>query len=182
MTNSKKEQNGCDDRICEIKAGKNEGAGDVAIAPELDVSEWLNTNEKNVKLADLKGKVVLVEVFQMLCPGCVIHSLPQAKRLHSMFRDSETLVILGLHSVFEHHDAMQKKSLQAFLSEFRYDFPVAIDQHKDGDKLPETMKKYALNGTPSLVIIDKNGKIREILFGQVNDLVLGIKLGKLLVE
>ncbi|USN88305.1 MAG: TlpA family protein disulfide reductase [Candidatus Nomurabacteria bacterium] len=149
---------------------------------ELVVAEWLNTDGKEIKLSELKGKVVLIEVFQMLCPGCVTHSLPQAKRLHSIFRDREKVVVLGLHSVFEHHEAMRKESLHAFLSEFRYDFPVAIDQHKDNDRLPETMKKFDLNGTPSLIIIDKKGELREIVFGAIDDLVLGIKIGKLLAE
>ncbi|MEZ4104374.1 MAG: redoxin domain-containing protein [Candidatus Paceibacterota bacterium] len=179
MTDKQKKEVNCEDGVCEVK---DDNDGVMTQLPELVVSEWLNTGGKNINLTDLKGKVIIIEAFQMLCPGCVTHSLPQAKRLHSMFADEEKLVVLGLHSVFEHHKAMQKESLEAFLSEFRYTFPVAIDKHNDNSRLPESMKNFALNGTPSLIIIDKQGKLREILFGAVDDLVLGIKLGKLLSE
>lgn len=52
--------------------------------PELQVSEWLNTPEP-LSLAALRGQVVVVHAFQMLCPGCVSHGLPQAKRLTQVF-------------------------------------------------------------------------------------------------
>lgn len=175
---AKDEDQKCKGGMCKIDV-KN--SGEVS-SVELEVSEWLNTNGKEIKLTDLKGKVVLVEAFQMLCPGCINHGLPQINRLHSIFRNEDEVFIIGLHSVFEHHEAMQKESLEAFLSEFRYNFPVAIDEHKDGSALPETMKKFGLNGTPSLIIIDKKGELREILFGAVDDLVLGLKVGKLLRE
>lgn len=58
------------------------------LAPEWQVSEWLNSSEA-LALNDLKGRVVLVEAFQMLCPGCVSHALPQAKRVAETFDDHE---------------------------------------------------------------------------------------------
>ena len=48
-------------------------------APELAVSRWFNTGA-NPMLADLRGEGVVIEAFEMLCPGCVSHGLPQAKR------------------------------------------------------------------------------------------------------
>ena len=70
---------------------------------ELDVTEWVG--EPPGSLADLRGRVVAIEAFQMLCPGCVQHGLPQAQRLHRLFR-REDVVVIGLHTVFEHHDVM----------------------------------------------------------------------------
>lgn len=178
--NNKKtiDSDGCADGACEIDAIDAETSPSL----ELEVAEWLNSDGKEIKLSDLKGQVVVIEAFQMLCPGCVNHGLPQLNRLHSIFRNEDEVFVLGLHSVFEHHEAMPKESLKAFLSEFRYTFPVAIDKHENGHDVPETMKKLALNGTPSLIIIDKKGKLREILFGVVDDLVLGLKIGRLLAE
>ena len=72
-------------------------------APELAITRWFNT-DGNLTLADLRGEVVVIEAFQMLCPGCVSHGLPQAKRIQQAFGNDVT--VLGLHSVFEHHDAM----------------------------------------------------------------------------
>lgn len=175
MSEQKNEPN-CDGGKCEISNVENKKTQTL----ELEVSDWLNTDGKDLKLSDLLGKVVVIDVFQMLCPACVNHSLPQASRLHSFFRDQSKVCVIGLHSVFEHHEAMQKESLKAFLYEFRYDFPVAIDKYLNNSPIPETMKKYNLQGTPSLIIIDQEGNLKEILFGVVDDLVLGLKIGKLL--
>lgn len=146
-----------------------------AQAPEFDVTEWIGGARP---LADVRGNVVLVEAFQMLCPSCVSHALPQMKRAQAAFPD---LVVLGLHTVFEHHEAMTPLALKAFLSEYRIDFPVAVDRH-DGDAVPVTMRRYALRGTPSALIIDKRGILRLSAFGAVDDLVLGGHLGRLLAE
>lgn len=72
-------------------------------APGLKVSTWLNAPEP-ITLESLAGKVILIEAFQMLCPGCVEHGLPQASRVRATFSESE-VAVLGLHSVFEHHEA-----------------------------------------------------------------------------
>lgn len=47
------------------------------IAPPLQVSEWLNTPQP-ISLAPLRGRVVVLHAFQMLCPACVAHGLPPA--------------------------------------------------------------------------------------------------------
>ena len=49
------------------------------IAPELQTTDWLNTDNP-ITLEALRGKIVLIEAFQMLCPGCVSRALPQAMR------------------------------------------------------------------------------------------------------
>ena len=59
-------------------------------APALFVSQWLNTPAP-IDLADLRGKVVAIFAFQMLCPACVAHSLPQATQLR--FRPSSGLAM-----------------------------------------------------------------------------------------
>ena len=83
--------------------------------PELNVSQWFNTPEA-ITLTSLKGKVIVLEAFQMLCPGCVAHGIPLAQRVAAAF-PKDQVAVLGLHTVFEHHDAMTPVSLQAFLLE-----------------------------------------------------------------
>ncbi len=61
-----------------------------SLAPELAVSQWFNTPEP-LSLAGLRGKVVLLHAFQMLCPGCTAHGTPQAERAHQMFGRSGLL-------------------------------------------------------------------------------------------
>lgn len=48
------------------------------------------------------------------------HGLPQAERIQTTFGDDVT--VMGLHTVFEHHDAMTLVSLEAFLHEYRITF------------------------------------------------------------
>ena len=88
----------------------------------------------------------------MLCPGCVSHGIPQAQRIREAF-SQENVVVLGLHSVFEHHAAMTPVSLEAFLHEYKITFPVGVDTpHASG--MPETMQAYGMQGTPTLLLID----------------------------
>ncbi len=148
-------------------------------APELAVTQWFNTAD-SPSLADLRGEVVVIEAFQMLCPGCVSHGLPQAKRIQQTFGNDVTM--LGLHCVFEHHEAMTPVSLEAFLYEYRITFPVGVDAHTPGVALPVTMGRYELQGTPSLVLIDRAGRIRLNAFGQADDLAVGAILGRLIDE
>ncbi|GAB4307374.1 MAG: redoxin domain-containing protein [Roseovarius sp.] len=143
----------------------------------LHVAEWLNT-ERPLALEDFRGKVVAIEVFQMLCPGCVMHGLPQAGRIAAAFDPAEVAVI-GLHSVFEHHAANGRDTLAAFLYEWRIRFPVAIDAPGDG-ALPRTMQAWQLQGTPTLVLIDAAGRMRARHFGQIGDLALGAAIMSLL--
>ena len=86
-------------------------------SPELIVSKWLNSDAP-LSLESLRGKVIAIHAFQMLCPGCVLHGIPQAQKLFEIF-NPEHVQVLGLHTVFEHHEAMEEKSLRAFLHEFR---------------------------------------------------------------
>lgn len=146
---------------------------------ELDVQEWVN--HEGLSNEDLRGKVVVVEVFQMLCPGCVNHGVPQAQKIHRMIDESQVQVI-GLHSVFEHHDVMTPEALKVFIDEFGIKFPAAVDMPREGQRIPSTMKKYRLEGTPSIILADRKGRIRQVQFGQVDDFVLGLLLGSLLSE
>ena len=142
--------------------------------------EWLNT-DRALSMQDFRGKVLAVEVFQMLCPGCVSHGLPQAARIASTFSPDKVAVI-GLHSVFEHHDAMTPVALRAFLHEYRIRFPVAVDLPGDPGPLPRTMAEWQLEGTPTLVLFDRQGQMRARHFGQVSDLALGAQIMALTVE
>lgn len=145
----------------------------------LDVETWVNSEP--VDLADLRGRVVAIEAFQMLCPGCVSHGLPQARRIWQTFKRSD-VVVLGLHTVFEHHEVMTPEALRVFLSEYRIPFPVAVDRPLPGRSIPATMGRYQLQGTPSLLLLDRHGRLRHVLFGASEDLTVGVRIGELLAE
>ena len=108
-----------------------------ALAPELETSQWLNTLEP-LRLSGLKGRVIVLHAFQMLCPGCVSHGIPQASAIHELYADEEVQVI-GLHTVFEHHDVMTVEALKAFAHEYRIRFPIAVDRPSTSGTTPVTM-------------------------------------------
>jgi len=150
-------------------------------APPIVADEWINTPTP-ISLDALRGRVVLIEAFQMLCPGCVSTALPQAQRVRQLFR-ADQLAVIGLHSVFEHHAAQgSRAALEAFAHEYRLGFPIAIDKQADTGGVPLTMRAYAMQGTPTLVLIDRQGGLRMQRFGHVDDLLLGQALGALMAE
>ena len=150
------------------------------LAPELAVSQWFNTSEP-LALSKLRGRVVMLHAFQMLCPGCVSHGTPQAQRAYNLFRNTD-LAVIGLHTVFEHHAAMTPVGLEAFIHEYRLTFPIGVDQAGEENPIPVTMRRYQIQGTPTAIIIGRDGIIRYHGFGQEQDMALGAILGSLLAE
>ena len=149
-------------------------------APPLHVTRWFNSDAP-IDLAALRGRVVLLHAFQMLCPACVSHGLPQAVKARELFRETD-LAVIGLHTVFEHHAVMDAAALQVFIAEYRLTFPIGIDAPADNGSIPLTMQAYGLQGTPSLVLIDRAGQVRASHFGIVDDMALGGLIGRLIGE
>ncbi|MFN2335066.1 MAG: TlpA family protein disulfide reductase [Wenzhouxiangellaceae bacterium] len=148
--------------------------------PEWSIEQWINT-DRSLEPDGFEGRVVMIHAFQMLCPGCVQHAVPQAERVHRSQAGDE-LIVIGLHTVFEHHQAMGPDALAAFVHEYRITHPIGIDQPAPDQRLPLTMQRWELNGTPSLILLDRSGRVRLNRFGRVDDLELGLMLGKLLAE
>jgi hypothetical protein len=153
---------------------------DAPQAIEWSTSQWFNADGP-LTLAGLRGKVVMLHAFQMLCPGCVSHGVPQAERVHHLFSRDDVAVV-GLHTVFEHHAAMTPVALEAFLHEYRITHPVGVDAAVANEAIPQTMRAYAMQGTPSLILIDRAGRMRLHEFGRMDDLRLGSLLGRLVTE
>ena len=136
------------------------------IAPEWVISEWINGS--GTSLHDLRGKVVVVEFFQLWCPGCNKFSIPLMKEWGQTFHDeieAEDLKIVSIHTVFEGHDYQMPERLRDFVKEKGIHHLVGIDHHKPGEHLPETMQRYNTMGTPEVTIIDQDGLIRMQRFG-----------------
>lgn len=148
-------------------------------APPMVVERWFNTDQP-ITLESLRGRIVVLHAFQMLCPGCVANAIPQARKLSEIARSIDDLVVLGIHTVFEHHAAMTPVSLEAFLHEYKITFPVAVDRPSPDGPIPQTMAAYGFRGTPSTVIVDRDGRIARHSFGAEDDLALGLILGNLL--
>jgi len=153
---------------------------DAPLAPEVAVSHWFNTDQ-TLTLAGLRGNVVMLHAFQMLCAGCTLQATPQAVRMWLKYREAG-LKVIGLHTVFEHHAVMTPDALAVYLHEFRIPFPVGVDLAEEGESTPRTMQTYRLQGTPSTLLIDRAGRLRHQRFGMETDEALPRTIAALLAE
>lgn len=208
-------------------------------APLLSVSAWVQGTEANFDR--LLGQVVLVEVFQVNCPGCFLYALPQAVELYRKYSE-HGLAVLGVATAFEDFDKNNLENLtrlaehgevigetlrvlsrQGKLSAgrlpYRIPFPLAMDRlvrrrgevtdnvvttfiqdHIPGfeqqskayqqqirqqvlsylqslDYHAETFERFELKGTPSHILVDKKGILRDCAFGAYPELearILGL--------
>lgn len=132
-------------------------------APELDAAEWINSPP--LTLASLRGRVVVVEFFQMHCPGCRKFSRPLMREWDEAFRNDPRIVLLSVHTVFEGHEGQGPKRLKAYLKRHGAARPVAVDRHEGADHVPVTMRRWATRGTPCLAVVDAAGVVRFKVLG-----------------
>ncbi len=147
--------------------------------PEISASRWLNAPGK-LSLKDYRGKVIVVAAFQILCPGSLKYLLPQATRLRAAFTEAE-VAVLGLHMAFENFDRQSLAEVEKFLEHSGIQIPVAYDR-PNGEGLPQTMKDYELQGTPAILIFDRQGRLRRHYLGAVDDLRIGAEVMGMLIE
>ena len=83
-------------------------------APELKVSEWVQGGP--ITLKDYQGKVIVVEVFQVNCPGCFIYGIPEAIDTYQKYKNNG-VVVLGLATAFEDFDKNTLENLKLLLQE-----------------------------------------------------------------
>lgn len=147
--------------------------------PDLSIAAWFNA-DRALTLASLKGKVVVMAAFQQHCAGSLKHGLPQAARIAAGFSDDE-VVVIGLNTPFEQAGTQGKAALDAFVAEQELSFPVALDTTR-GEGLPETMEAFEIQGTPTVLLFDRQGRLRRHYLGQVDDLRLGAEIMALTIE
>lgn len=83
-------------------------------APELKVSEWVQGGP--ITLKDYQGKVIVVEVFQVNCPGCFIYGIPEAIDTFQKYKNND-VVVLGLATAFEDFDKNTLENLKLLVKE-----------------------------------------------------------------
>jgi thiol-disulfide isomerase/thioredoxin len=109
-----------------------------AKAPNLQVTTWVQGKPTNI--SNEKGNVVLVEVFQVNCPGCFLYSIPETIDIYRKYKD-KGLTVLGLATAFEDFDKNNLENLQKLLSTGEvigetYRAFSSTGQLKDQNKLP----------------------------------------------
>ncbi len=197
-------------------------------APNIKVSKWIQGLPTNFDKE--KDKIVVVEVFQVNCPGCFMYGIPEAIELYKKYH-SEGVSVLGVATAFEDYDKNTLENLELLLKSgevigdtkqglsqygkledgklpYKIPFPVGMDsliketgeisesriknfiynQIQDFDSQPddyknqiiqrvkdylkskeysaETFEEYSLQGTPSTIVVDRKGILRDVSFGQ----------------
>lgn len=118
-------------------------------APELQGRSWLNTGGKQLSLAELRGRIVVLDFWTFCCVNC-LHVLDELRELEGKHRD--TVVLVGVHSPKFAHEAEPQAVVDA-VERYGVHHPVLDD--------PElaTWKQYAVRAWPTLVVIDPEGYV-----------------------
>jgi len=120
-----------------------------ATAPDFaGISNWFNS--KPLHIADLRGKVVLVDFWTYGCVNCV-NTLPHVTDLYAKYRD-KGLVVVGVHTP-EFPFERSASNVQAALKRHGITYPVAQDNES------KTWNAYRNQYWPAQYIIDQSGKI-----------------------
>ena len=82
-------------------------------APNLKVSKWVQGLSTNIDKE--KNNVVLVEVFQVNCPGCFLYGIPEAIEMYNKYH-KDGLTVLGAATAFEDFDKNTLENLELLLS------------------------------------------------------------------
>ncbi len=117
--------------------------------------EWLNT-ERPLKLADLRGKVVLLDFWTYCCINCM-HVIPDLKRLEAQYGDA--LVVIGVHSA-KFTTEQQTDNIRQAILRYGLEHPVINDSEF------RVWNEYTVRAWPTLVLIDSRGKIRAEVSGE----------------
>ena len=201
-------------------------------APNLKLGKWVQGMDTNI---DGEGdNVKLVEVFQVNCPGCFMHSIPEIINIYNKYK-MEGLSVFGVATAFEDYDKNTLENLEMLLTtgevvgdtkqaltqygqldngklQFKIPYPVAMDSlvkeggepsmekmtsfinqqipnfesqseeyknqiyarvkeyYKSKKYTAETFEMYSLQGTPSTILVDRKGILRDVSFGSTANL------------
>ena len=129
---------------------------DLGLAPELTNTTWLNVDSP-LRLADLHGKVVILEMWTFGCINCQ-NVMPSLKEWHAKYYD-QGLVIIGNHFPEFGFEADLDNLKEAVA---RNEIEYAVAQDNNG----KTWRAYGNHYWPTLYLIDKQGHIRYVHIGE----------------
>ncbi|WP_199430000.1 NHL domain-containing thioredoxin family protein [Qaidamihabitans albus] len=141
-------------------------------APELAGSGWLNTGGERIRLAELRGKIVLLDFWTSGCINC-LHVLDELRPIEEEFAD--VLVTIGVHSPKFQHEG-QAGAIEAAVERYGVRHPVLNDPDL------ETWQQYAVKAWPTLVVVDPEGYVVHVAAGEGHAEALRRVLGELVRE
>ena len=129
---------------------------DMGSAPELESDIWLNTDAP-LRLRDLRGKVVALEMWTFGCINCQ-HVIPSLKQWHARYAQ-QGLVLIGNHyPEFAYEKDLE--NLRQAVSDAGIEY--AVSQDNAGD----TWRAYRNSYWPTIYLIDKRGHVRYVHIGE----------------
>ncbi|WP_328293560.1 NHL domain-containing thioredoxin family protein [Kineococcus sp. NBC_00420] len=140
-------------------------------APQLVGRRWLNT-EGDLSLADLRGKIVLLDFWTSCCVNC-LHVLDELRPLEEKFAD--VLVTVGVHSPKFAHEA-EPATLDAAVDRYAVHHPVLDDPQLT------TWQAYAARAWPTLVVVDPTGYVVASMSGEGHAHGLDVLVSELVAE
>jgi thiol-disulfide isomerase/thioredoxin len=143
----------------------NDGAASTPALRDIVADEWID--QAPVKLANLRGRVVLLDFWATWCGPCRV-TFPRLQKWHESYKD-KGLVILGVTNFFGHAEGKQLTQPQevAYLRDFKkrfhipYGFAVADSSEND--------RNYAVSSIPTSFLIDRRGVVRLISVGSSDE-------------
>jgi thiol-disulfide isomerase/thioredoxin len=141
-------------------------------APELRGRGWLNTGGKALSLADLRGRIVLLDFWTFCCINC-LHVLDELRPVEERYAD--VLVVIGVHSPkFEHEK--DPAALAAAVQRYGVRHPVLDDPRM------QTWDAYTARAWPTLCVVDPEGYLVATMAGEGHAAGLAALLDELVEE
>ena len=138
------------------------------IAPELDVSEWIDGKGKKTQAFSItanRGKWIYLKCFQEWCPSCHSIGFPNLQKLVEAFPDDKKVAKAVIQTTFEGFSTNGFSALRKNQLRYNLDLPFGHDpgnnelSRDDLGHYPKTMISYHTRGTPWVVLIDPDGVV-----------------------
>jgi len=120
------------------------------LAPDFELK---TTSGETVKLSDLRGQAVLVNLWATWCPPCRAE-MPTLEKVHDEYKD-QGFTILAVNMTYQ-DDA---QAITPFVAEHGLTYPILLDE------TGEMAKAYQLKSLPSSFFINRDGTINEVVVG-----------------
>ena len=120
------------------------------LAPDFELS---TTTGETVKLSDLRGQAVLVNLWATWCPPCRAE-MPAIEKIYNEYKD-DGLTVLSINMTYQD----TATNIAPFVDEYNLTFPILIDESGS------VSKAYQLRSLPSSFFVGRDGIIQEVVIG-----------------